>query len=295
MKTRSQHARQRQSFILESQDLLFRKVRRAQGLLYSILLDLLFDLDIDADGNLKFTSKNIARVTQVQEKVDGFNTRNGRSLGKWIGRKAVGLFGLNRLYFRRFNRGDFETVDQKVLRLTMQRIGFDAVKGTIVKGGWLAGLTSDQGLALTVGNQITGALAAKTPLKTFQKDFKAVFTGGPESLGVLERHYNTNTFDIFQQQDRLYGLTYADELGLNFAVYSGTLKSNSRPFCIERVGKVFTREQIAAWKDLEFQGKNRGYNPFTDLGGHNCRHSLDWVSDEVAKTLLKRNNQAVPA
>lgn len=74
------------------------------------------------------------------------------------------------------------------------------------------------------------------------------------------------------------------EIGL-YAIYSGGLTSDSRPFCEERNGKVYTRAEIETWRDLEWEQKPQNYNPFKDLGGDGCRHKLDWISKQLAEIL----------
>jgi hypothetical protein len=66
--------------------------------------------------------------------------------------------------------------------------------------------------------------------------------------------------------------------------YAGTLMKTSRKFCIDRVGKRYTRGQIEAWQGLKWQGKAPG-SVFTVRGGYNCRHRLlpvpvGWGADE---------------
>ena len=46
---------------------------------------------------------------------------------------------------------------------------------------------------------------------------------------------------------------------------------------------MYHEDEIKSWENLNFAGKpETGYNPIVDLGGYNCRHRLDWVSDQVA-------------
>jgi hypothetical protein len=79
---------------------------------------------------------------------------------------------------------------------------------------------------------------------------------------------------------------YAERLGLKYAVYSGTLEEDSRPFCVARVNKVYSLGEIQSWRNLKFQGKPKiGYEPVYDCGGFNCRHHLSWISDEIAEKL----------
>jgi hypothetical protein len=40
------------------------------------------------------------------------------------------------------------------------------------------------------------------------------------------------------------------------------------------------------WESLNWEGKpETGYNALIDCGGYNCRHRLDWVSDQMARRL----------
>jgi hypothetical protein len=78
----------------------------------------------------------------------------------------------------------------------------------------------------------------------------------------------------------------ADEFGMDYAVYSGGLITDSRSFCREHNNKVYSREEIADfgnWIDPKtgevpsYISEFPGYDPFTHLGGFNCRHSLNWI------------------
>ena len=100
----------------------------------------------------------------------------------------------------------------------------------------------------------------------------------------MERHFNTAAYDEFARFDRATGKAYADNLKLDFAVYEGTIQATTRAFCAPKVGKVFDRKQIAAWASLSFVGKPAtGYNPFIDLGGYHCRHTLNWIDEATAR------------
>ena len=52
------------------------------------------------------------------------------------------------------------------------------------------------------------------------------------SPGVLERHYSTHIFDVFQQYDREVGKIMADKLNLTYAIYQGGIIKTTRPFCL---------------------------------------------------------------
>lgn len=97
------------------------------------------------------------------------------------------------------------------------------------------------------------------------------------------------------QADREINTEIRQALKLNYAFYQGGTISTTRPFCKVRNNKVFSREEISKFSTSrdkyggyenkssgELQGKTKPHNPFLDLGGYNCRHSYDWISDELA-------------
>lgn len=123
---------------------------------------------------------------------------------------------------------------------------------------------------------------------------------GNQSGGAVEGAIAAKTMDGFQQYDRTLQKSVAADIGYGFAIYQGGLIKTSREFCIERNDKVFSKDEIAKFGSSDdkydgytdkgdFNGKRNPYNPFADLGGWNCRHHLDWISDELAAVM--RNGQ----
>lgn len=237
------------------------------------------------EGKIKNTAANLGKVSGLyrtfgawQEKYIG--TVLGRVLD-WAGK----IVGANDDYFGSFEEVP-ETLADKARRLTLQRWGWDGKK--LIPGGYFEILFSSRETAQRVARVVNQAILQKVTLKDFQRDFKRLFVGA-NGTGVLERHWRTNSFDLYQRLDRTANLLYADELGLNWAIYSGTLEEDSRPFCIARANRVYNREEIAAWEKLDFAGKPKySYYPFTDLGGHNCRHHLSFISEGVAGVLKSK-------
>jgi hypothetical protein len=71
----------------------------------------------------------------------------------------------------------------------------------------------------------------------------------------------------------------ADKAGITKFLYIGPDDEVTRPFCQERVGGIFTQEEIDSWDN----GQGLPANIY--LGGYNCRHQLRPVSDELAQEL----------
>ena len=81
---------------------------------------------------------------------------------------------------------------------------------------------------------------------------------------------------------------------MKYYLYTGGLLKSTRPFCKERNGKFFKKEEVQSWGDLDdWAGKMEGTNSktiFQTAGGYNCQHSILPVSEAVVpKKVIERN------
>jgi len=74
---------------------------------------------------------------------------------------------------------------------------------------------------------------------------------------------------------RLTNRLKAEKAGIDKFLYAGPDDKVTRPFCAERVGQVFTQDEIDSWDN----GTDLPANVY--LGGWNCRHRLLAVVDEA--------------
>lgn len=72
-------------------------------------------------------------------------------------------------------------------------------------------------------------------------------------------------------------------------VYTGPNDDKVRPFCLEHLGKVYTREAIDALDNGQLP------NVFLTCGGYNCRHGWTAVSKFSSLAPLANTGQRVPA
>lgn len=258
------------------------EVRILQAVAFSAVIEwVINNLDTE-DGAFKNTAKNLGRVSGLYTVLKAWQAKYKGSMLGTVLDWADKIFGANEAYFDSFEDVT-ESMADKARRLTLQRWGYDG--SALIPGGYFESLFNNQVIAQRVAGLVNQAISQKTSLKDFQKLFKSVFVGLP-GQGMLERHWKTNSFDLYMRLDRTANLLYANELGLNWAIYSGTLEEDSRRFCIDRVNKVFNRVEIEDWKDLEFAGKPKiNYDPLVDCGGYSCRHHLSWISDGLADNL----------
>lgn len=60
--------------------------------------------------------------------------------------------------------------------------------------------------------------------------------------------------------------------------------ADSRPFCLERIGKYYKKDDVEKWANLKWAGKRAGTTKstiFIYAGGYNCRHQIIYVSEEA--------------
>lgn len=235
------------------------------------------------EGKIKATARNLGRVSGLYRVLTDWQGKyKGTMLGTvldWAGK----IFVANENYFGSFEDNLTESITDKARRLTLQRWGYDGK--ALIPGGYFESLFNNQAIAQRTASLVNQAINQKLSLADFQKTFKAVFVGIP-GQGMLERHWKTNSFDLYMRLDRTVNLLYADELGLNWAIYSHTFEEDSRAWCIKHGNKVFSRPEIDAWKGQNWTGKNKyNYDPYADCGGHNCRGHWSFISEGLAQTL----------
>jgi hypothetical protein len=123
----------------------------------------------------------------------------------------------------------------------------------------------DQGeaLYLAVWRTFQYGLFSQRPIKELLEDLAT-------TLDIEEHEARTfydTTASVFTRQVESLK-TDRDDVFL----YVGPLDRKTRPFCYERVGKVYTRDEIDAWDNGQLP------NPFLTCGGFSCRHVLQAVS-----------------
>lgn len=261
-------------------------VRGLQAVAYGLILEWLSDKVETENGRIKYSASNLGKVAGLYLLIDRINRGYRRTMLAEVLARAGNLFGLNRDYFAEIEPVS-ESVEDAARRLTLQRWGYNVNTKELIPGGYFEKLFANDGVARNIAGLVNRAIAGKMPLTEFQKQFRRVFIGQPGS-GMLERYWKTNSFDLFQRIDRSANLVYADRLGMNYAIYSGTVKDTTREWCEQHVNKVYSRAEIDAWKKADWPGKIKiGYDPYLDCGGFNCRHHWSFISDTVAQTLRK--------
>lgn len=283
--------RQREKSAADNQKALFGRASILQTTLFTLFLDrIVSKLETDENGRIKFNAANTARVAAASV-VWRIYRAQSRKLGAWIVKGFLKLFKNNTSFFDDMV-GVSETREKKAMRRVFLSWGYDVDKKEILGDGWLDRLTGQDNVKRKVMARLETAVMGRMPLDQFRKDFRSDFMDKKNGLGIVSGYYNRVTFDLYQKFDRSVQLTYKQELGLKWGLYSGTVMKATRPFCRQRVNNIYGEEEIEKWRALRFKGRVEPYDPFLDCGSINCRHHFHWLSEDM-KNLLKERGEKV--
>lgn len=123
-------------------------------------------------------------------------------------------------------------------------------------------------------------IAAGGKYKDFKETVKDIMTTKKieGNIDKIAREYST-------QYKRAQGQILANKFNIQYFKYSGTEMDTTRCFCDQRIGNIYTKEEIQSWADLEWRGKIKGTNSsniFQVAGGWNCQHTIRPVSEKMA-------------
>ena len=98
------------------------------------------------------------------------------------------------------------------------------------------------------------------------------FYGADRVGNNMRRYAKQLAHDSLMEFDGQFTKAKADEAGLNHYLYYGDIIGDSRDFCINNRGKIFSEEEARdKWASESWKGKSTT-DPFTSRGGYNCRH-----------------------
>jgi hypothetical protein len=168
------------------------------------------------------------------------------------------------------------------------RVGLDG--GKLVRGGYLQSFFDNNSIGLDLKQMTAKAMTSNMDKKDYIKLLKDKITGTDEYKGGLDRQFQRYAFDLYSHYDAAYNMILGNEFDFNYFIYQGGLVKDTREFCREHNGKVYSRDEAQEWINWKSPTTGEkpsymgypGYDPLIDLGGYNCRHLLGWISDELA-------------
>ena len=285
-------------------DALTRDAKNLQTTLYeSILNELAGKLEV-SDGVILNTEKNLEILQDIDELYKGFTNK---SLTDTVTRMANGynqIATLNTAYFEAMpmiKPTQFKNILARAKTFMNATVG---LKGkNVVSGGFLDRFLTDQTIINDVKQFVVKGVTGQQNFKEFTKELKTLVQGAEDAEGKFERYYRQYAYDSFQQYDSIYGGKVAEDLGLKHFIYTGGLIQDSREFCQEHNGHVYTTEEAEEWKNWtpskavyksfpdaknpntvpSYISQFPGYTPLRDRGGFNCRHQISYITESLAE------------
>jgi hypothetical protein len=270
-------------YLSNSEVKLAEDVRKLQIKLFDLLSDkTLSELTFDKFGNVARTPKNFELIANIDQVFDVFNEKYQSEVINMFGNQLLGVTEYVKDYY--LATGFAKNAILKGLEKAKwieNSIGFNGKE--ILKGGYLDTLLESDVVRQEVKDLMLKNLSSNQSLKKVTKDLKDFVKGSGDQAGKLERYYKQYAYDTFNQVDESINQQVADELQLNYFVYSGTKIKTTRKFCKDRIRGVFTRAEAEAWDSEDWAGKSGPF--FPNRGGYNCRHQIGWISEKLYNKL----------
>lgn len=213
-----------------------------------------------------------------------FDDFSRNEAAKVVGQFAKDIIGIGKLNAEYFGAvADLSPKDYRAIQTTaegylLKRFGLGR-NGKPVRNGFLESFITDPTVRRSVKQYAYKTKGSGAGLNEFTKGLGDLLKAGD---GPIVKYYKTYALDTYQQADREIQEQAAERLGMSAFIYAGGLIKSSRQFCISKNGKVFTRAEALAWKNLEFDGKPTNYDPLRDLGGYGCRHHKNYITNKMA-------------
>jgi hypothetical protein len=297
--------KQKQEFIDLSRSQMEKKIAKSQSeFLKEILSDLISSLKYDRYGNILDTKENYRILGDFNKMSNTFTQALSETMSKMVMSATSGIAALNKKYFAVALTdipGRFDKIIETTASKINLRIGLEG--GEMVRGGWLESFLKDKTMDFQVKNYISKSITGQVDTKDFIRGLSDIVNGVGEGPGTLERQYQRFAYDMYQQYDAAYASTLGQEFGMKYFAYQGGLIDDSRDFCAAHNDKVWSVEESQTWYEwVPADGQYPegyvikakeiyehpsymdypGYNPLIDRGGYNCRHSIGFISDDLA-------------
>lgn len=274
-------------------DFINQVVKNQNGIFNDVLADL-NKLKLDEAGNILLNNENLSLIKTLGKDFEKAVIKSG------YGKSVTGFVkefevqkNLNKTFFE-------QTIDFK------NSSKFDNLYK--IKQQQAVGLLAETAVkenVMAFEGAIQNAIASSGSFTDLVKNLQIQIQGNDQIDGGLSRYAKQNARDIYSISERSYTAAVADEMGIVFYSYAGGRQDTTRPFCRERVDKVWHIKEIQGWADNKkdaslkwpqsgkWKGKARGTDKdsiLSLLGGYQCNHSLIPKGlKDVPISVLERN------
>lgn len=285
----------RADYLAKREELLKGKVNTLSVKLFDKVFDGYLSALEQSDGKLVLNERNINMVKGLDSIYKVFRDQDNIPLIQSMVSDLLKIVPLNERYFKNIAQRNINTTTERAVAVTNRSLGIDKT-GAPVKNGFVDKFIRDESVLKKIKKQTIQAVTKGTSFQDFRQQLKKTIQGADDKAfsGVVQQYYRAYAYDTFQKVDRLNQDVFAKELKLRYFFWQGGLIKTSRPICEKCNGKLI---DSIVWNNVKFEDikisddpekdMTRGMDPDTwepdDLGGENCRHSKDYVSDSIAQ------------
>lgn len=263
-------------------------LEKTQSSTYNTVLGYIKQLDIDANGNVKKTSKNIRIVNRINKAI---NNEIITETYKNRVNKYVSSFNKIEAGQKEYFGKEFSTLSATSSKY-LDKIKADTVSRVTQQ---LLDSGFDANLIEPLKDLINKNVTSGATFSDMVEEVRNFILGNEEIDGSLLRYTKQITADTLHIYSGEYNTGVAEDLGLKFVKYSGSSKDTTRDFCRQRSNKYYHKQEVKLWASLDWAGKMRGTtssNIFSRAGGYHCRHLIIYVSEFIVPQSVKNRAKA---
>lgn len=264
-----------------------KRVIALQDVFFDEYAPLLYDELDRQNGLLIDTPSNIRKANNVELIFNRFQAAHINRELRTFASELLAVGGLSADYYKGIGFAETEIQINAALDRLRAVIGVNA-ENELLDGGYLWRLGRTDELRGQLRQYVVDSVSSRVPYSQFKRGFEVLVRGNKDADGFLQRYWQQYAYDTYNQANEIVSGHIADNLGLDWFVYQGSIIDTTRRFCEKKAGKVFSRKEGAKWKDdpdLVDKKTKATYNWQLERGRYNCRHFLTWISYETAKTL----------
>lgn len=278
---------QKADWIDDAMDLLEKLISKQERTFASDLVTEMIKQLESENGSLLRNAHNRRVVSRLNSITESLKSTTFKSVIESIFKDVSHIIMENSVYYGRIsgNNKMFKPTAEIIENLALSRLGFKS-NGSLVRDGYMQGLFDSSEVTVKIKDFITRSIYTRSGFESFKTGLSEMIEGAEGKMGAFSRFYRNYAYDTYSQVDAMQGKMFSEELDLKYFIYNGGIIKNSRAFCIRKNGRVFSTYDAKSWaEEPDNTAKPPGYEPLIHRGGYGCRHSIDYITEDMAKAL----------
>ncbi len=234
------------------------------------IIDQLTLLNTNTSGRVEGLKVNLVQAQKIQAKVEQIFDKDWNQDTK----KVIDDFK----HTPKLITSAYNDLDEAVKFINIDRRTMDILRDGDYQNYLSIGVQQKDKIIQSVYDQVIGNGRFSDLVATIEGALLANKSVTGRSLVQYGRLYARDYIMNFHND---VNIQKGEDIGLTDYLYLGNIIATSRPFCIRRVGRTYTKNQINSWTH---KWKGKSGPAMTHRGGYNCRHhwqpiKKEWLGD----------------